>query len=62
LDDIAFLASLIDDPDAFLNDPVYKSLPLDAASGLDDAAHPSWRKLGEHAEDGVAAWNMLREG
>lgn len=62
LDDIAFLVSLVDDPDALLSDPVYKSLPLNAAVALDDAAHVSWRKLGDHAEDGVAAWTMLREG
>ncbi|MGB3442369.1 MAG: hypothetical protein WBA97_26815 [Actinophytocola sp.] len=62
LDDIAFLVSLVDDPDTLLSDPVYKSLPLDAAEALDDAAHVSWRRLGDHAEDGVAAWTMLREG
>lgn len=62
LDDIAFLVSLVDDPDTLLNDPVYKSLPLHAADALDVPTHSSWRKLGEHAEDGVAAWSMLREG
>lgn len=62
LDDIAFMVSLVDDPDALLSDPVYKSLPLNAADALDDPAHSSWRKLSEHAEDGVAVWGMLREG
>jgi hypothetical protein len=62
LDDIAFLVSLIDDPDSLLSDPAYKSLPWGTADALDDAAHSSWRKLDEHAEDGVAAWTMLREG
>jgi len=62
LDDIAFLVSLVDDPDALLSDPVYKSLPLNAAAALDAPTHSSWRKLGGHAEDGVAAWSMLREG
>jgi hypothetical protein len=56
------MVSLVDDPDALLSDPVYQSLPLAAADALDDPAHSSWQKLGEHAEDGVAAWTMLREG
>lgn len=62
LDDIAFLISLVDDPDALLSDPVYRTLPLNAADALDDSMHASWRKLSEHAEDGVAAWHILREG
>jgi hypothetical protein len=62
LDDIAFFVSLVDDPDLLLGDPVCRSLELDTADTLDDASHPSWRRLGEYAEDGVAVWNILREG
>jgi hypothetical protein len=60
LDDVAFLLSLSDDPDALLESPSAKRLRLAAVEALDDANHPSWRLLGEHAEDGFAVWEMLR--
>lgn len=60
LDDVAFLVSLVDDPDALLNDPATTSLRLATASTLDEATHPSWRRLGEHAEDGFAVWEIFR--
>ena len=56
------MVSMVDDPDTLLSDPVYKSLPLATANALDDPTHSSWRKPGEHAEDGVAVWSILREG
>jgi hypothetical protein len=60
LDDVAFLLSLSDDPDELLDDPAARKLRPTVAAALDDANHPSWRLLGEHAEDGFAVWEMLR--
>jgi hypothetical protein len=60
LDDVAFLLSLSDDPDELLDGPTARKLRLTVAAALDDANHPSWRHLGEHAEDGFAVWQMLR--
>lgn len=61
LDDIAFLLSLVEDPDELLTTPVAQEIKLSAASALDDAAHPSWRIQGEYAEDGYAVWEILRD-
>jgi Nucleotidyl transferase AbiEii toxin, Type IV TA system len=60
LDDIAFLLSLAEDPDELLATPGARRLQLTAAMALDDGNHPSWRLLGEHAEEGFAVWEMLR--
>jgi hypothetical protein len=60
LDDIAFLLSLADDPDELLNTRDARRLPLTAARTLDDPNHSSWQRLGEHAEDGFAVWQILR--
>ncbi|GAA4890627.1 nucleotidyl transferase AbiEii/AbiGii toxin family protein [Saccharopolyspora cebuensis] len=61
LDDIAFLVSLIDDPDAYFDararpDPRFGT----SVTALDDRNHPSWTKLGDHAEDAFLAWEQLR--
>lgn len=60
LDDIAFLLSLVDDPDKLMNTRDARRLSLAVASALDDANHPSWQRLGENAEDGFAVWQILR--
>lgn len=60
LDDVAFLLSLADDPDELLDTRAAKRLRLTAAAALDDVNHPSWRLLGDHAEDGYAVWEVLR--
>ncbi|SFI41602.1 hypothetical protein [Amycolatopsis regifaucium] len=63
ISDIAFLTSLIDDPDAlFPGDPPHTPRFGCLVDCLDDPRHPSWLALGSpHAEDGFNAWEILRE-
>lgn len=63
LSDIAFLTSLVDDPD----DLFPGESPVTPRFGrlvdcLDDPRHSAWLALGgPHAEDGFNAWEILRE-
>lgn len=62
--DIAFLVSLIDDPDEFLamrQPPTQPPRHPDMAV-LDDPSHYAWQRLGEFAEDAHLAWMHLRHG
>ncbi|OXM52000.1 hypothetical protein [Amycolatopsis alba] len=63
LSDIAFLASLVDDPDE-LFPGVAPATPRFGClvDCLDDPRHPDWLALGSpHAGDGFNAWEILRE-
>ncbi|MGI8313390.1 nucleotidyl transferase AbiEii/AbiGii toxin family protein [Saccharopolyspora hattusasensis] len=64
LSDIAFLVSLIDDPDEFLaHRGTQKPPPRHAdLAVLDDPAHHAWAPLEEFAEDAHLAWMHLRHG
>ncbi|MFC9250858.1 hypothetical protein [Amycolatopsis thailandensis] len=63
ISDIAFLTSLVDDPDElFPGEP--PAIPRFGClvDCLDDSRHPAWLALGSpHAEDGFNAWEILRE-
>ncbi|UMP05798.1 nucleotidyltransferase family protein [Amycolatopsis sp. EV170708-02-1] len=61
--DIAFLASLVEDPDGlFPGDPPATPRFGCSVDPLDDPLHPAWLALGTpHAEDGFNAWEILRE-
>ncbi|RSM67203.1 hypothetical protein DMH03_09125 [Amycolatopsis sp. WAC 01376] len=63
ISDIAFLASLVDDPDAlFPGDPPGTPRFGCLVDRLDDPRDPSWLALGSpHAEDGFSAWQIMRE-
>ncbi len=56
LEDIAFLVSLIADPDEV------SLRPPAALAMLDDPAHSAWRGLGAFAEDGYLVWRQLGQG
>ncbi|ATE57128.1 hypothetical protein [Actinosynnema pretiosum] len=63
LTDLAFLCSVIDDPDAVRDalgtPPVGGHLAL--AAVLDPPSHSAWTALGEAAEDARLVWEVLRE-
>jgi hypothetical protein len=54
LEDIAFLVSLITDPDEV------SVRPPETLAVLDDPAHYVWRQLGDFSEDGHLVWRQLR--
>ncbi|WP_194815903.1 hypothetical protein [Nocardia sp. XZ_19_385] len=64
LSDIAFLVSLIDDPDRILEQ--LGARPgcehFTAAAVLDDPRHPAWLTLGARADDARLVWGQLRHG
>ncbi|MFK0247510.1 hypothetical protein ACIQUM_22680 [Amycolatopsis azurea] len=63
ISDIAFLASLVDDPDELFpgERPVTPRFGA-LVDCLDDHRHPAWLALGSpYAEDGFNAWEILRE-
>lgn len=63
LSDIAFLTSLVEDPDGlFPGEPSATPRFGGLTDCLDDARHPAWLALGSpYAEDGFNAWEILRE-
>lgn len=62
--DLAFLASIVEDPDEILEalGPVPPEGHLDQAAVLDDPGHPAWSGAGESAEDAQLTWEVLRHG
>jgi hypothetical protein len=62
--DLAFLASVVEDPDGILEalGPVPPDGHLDQAAVLDDPAHPAWSGAGESSEDARLTWDVLRHG
>lgn len=62
LEDVAFLCSLVDDPDEILGQfgRIGSGERFTRARALDDEDHRAWRQLGAYAEGGHLAWRMLR--
>lgn len=62
LSDLAFLVSLVRDPDAVLDDlgPAPSDGHLAQAHVLDDRGHHAWSAAGSAAEDALLAWEVLR--
>ncbi|MFD0204296.1 MULTISPECIES: hypothetical protein [Saccharothrix] len=62
--DLAFLASVVEDPGEILEalGPKPPEGHLGLAAVLDDPAHPAWSGAGESAEDAQLTWEVLRHG
>lgn len=62
LDDLAFLCSLVDEPDECraLLGKARRTFRASSLAVLDDPMHPAWRLLGSEAQDAQLVWEQLR--
>lgn len=62
LSDLAFLVSLVQDPDEAVDDlgPVPADGHLSSADVLDDPRHHAWLAAGDAVEDALLVWDVLR--